>query len=750
MVVNPMNKQTSCHASRVPIFRVTRHASRVPILRVTRHASRVTIISLLSFLCITVTAVPQSAGTEDQSWRFIGPGATGGRISDIEVDRSNPRNIYACASTGGIFKSGDWGASWVPVFDQAGGSLSIGDIAICDSDPNLIWAGTGEASGEQSAASVGDGVYKSTDGGKSWKCMGLKGTRHISKIQINPLNPDIVYVAATGARWGNNEERGIYRTKDGGKSWEKVLYLNDFTGMGDLVMFPDCKTLLASSWHQYRNAWAHLQRGPSSGLYRSDDGGDTWEKVERGFSKDTIGRTALVVAPSDPKVVYACVESPKGGLYRSDDFGQTWNLMSSKVSTSYWYGRIYVDPKNADHVYVMGMMVQESIDGGKTFKPVRIPGVHVDHHVYWFDPADANVQLLGNDGGFYSTADGGRSWKHHTILLIGQYYAISIDQSEPYRVFGGLQDNGVWGGPSRGAGGGTVSDAEVRSICGGDGFWSAVDPTDSTIAYGESQYGGIVMYDYRTGKDFYIQPQSKDKENPYRFNWNAPFIISTHPPHAIYLGGNKLLKTEDRGGHWTEVSPDISKNENLKTKTIQGMKPVLKPYAAITALAESPIKPGVIYAGTDDGNLQMTKDGGQTWVDLSGKLPMPADRFWTRLFCSVHDIGTVYAACARYYEANDLKPYLFRSTDFGQSWEPISTGMPAEAVVRGFAEDPLNPDHLFCGIHNGLLISYDGGRSWHRAPGLIPVAIDDIKIAAAYGEVVLGSYGRGIIIGNIN
>lgn len=703
-----------------------------------------TLFTLFTFL--TLFTIPLQAQFP-ASYRFIGPGISSGRISDIEVDSQNPAKIYVAAATGGVFKSADQGKNWIPVFDQAGMSLSIGDMAICETRPDLIWVGTGEASGEQAAASIGDGVYKSADGGRTWKCMGLKHSRHISRIQINPLNPDIVYVAATGARWGNNEERGIFRTTDGGNTWEKILYINDYTGMSDLVIHPDGKTLFAAAWQQYRNAWAHIQRGPCSALYRSEDGGDTWEKMTKGFSKDTLGRIALAIAPSKPDLIYACVESKNGGFYRSTNKGRRWKLMNIKPSTAYWYGRIYVNPTNEGNVFVMGTMVQESRNGGKTFMLMDTRNVHVDHHVLWIDAGNPLNRLLGNDGGVYKTMDGGKKWSFYNNLDIGQYYAITVDQEKPYRIFGGKQDNGVWGGPSAATDGGITPDSLISNISWGDGFWAAVDPHDPGIVYGESQYGGISRYDFRTGKSFYVQPENPDKKNPYRFNWNAPYIISVHPPHAIYIGGNKLFRSENLGEDWTEVSPDLSRNENLKSRLVMGMKPVFKPYASITALAESPLKPGVIYAGTDDGNLQMTRDGGQTWINISEKLPMPSDRFFTRLICSIHAIGTLYAACARYYEANDLKPYLFRSTDFGQTWESLTTAMPEEAVIRGFAEHPLNPDLLYCGIHNGLLISIDAGKTWNRAPGLIPVAIDDIKIQMPTGDVVLGSYGRGIIIG---
>ena len=703
-------------------------------------------LSLLSSCLLSLCLLSVNLSAQiPQSYRYIGPGVNSGRISDIEVDSRTPQNIYVAASTGGIFKSADWGKTWAPIFDFAGMSLSIGDLAVCETNPELIWAGTGEASGEQAAASIGDGVYKSTDGGKTWTCMGLKESRHISKIQISPLNPDIVYVAATGARWGNNEERGIFRTDDGGKTWKKILYANDYTGMSDLLVHPDGKTIFASAWQQYRNAWAHIQRGPSSALYRSEDGGDTWEKVTQGFSKDTLGRIAIALAPSSPDIIYACVESKKGGFYRSANKGKTWKLMNSKPSTAYWYGRIYINPTDENNAFVMGTMVQETRDGGKTFIIMNSRNVHVDHHIIWIDPKNPKRRLLGNDGGLYQTHDSGENWSFYNNLYIGQYYAITVDEGYHYRIFGGKQDNGVWGGPAYSVHGEVAPDSLITNISWGDGFWAALDQEDKTIAYGESQYGGLSRYEFRTGKSFYVQPRSSDKKNPYRFNWNAPYFISTHPPHALIMGGNKVFRSENRGEDWTVISPDLSRNEPVASKTIMGMKPVLKPYASITALAESPIKPGVIYAGTDDGNLQMTADGGQTWVDLSGKLPMPNDRFFTRLVCSVTAVGTVYAACARYYEANDLKPYLFRSTDFGQTWESLTADMPAEAVIRGFAEHPLHSEVLYCGIHNGLLVSIDSGKTWVRAP-MIAVAIDDIRIQMPTGDVVLGSYGRGIII----
>jgi len=411
-------------------------------------------------------------------WREIGPGTYGGRISDIEVDPSDHNTIFVSPSTGGIFKTTDNGLTWRAVFDKAGTTLSIGDIAISESNPDIMWAGSGEASGEQSPSSIGDGIYKSTDGGESWENMGLKESRHFSKVVIHPENPDILFAGATGSRWGENDERGVFRTKDGGESWEKVLFINGNTGISDVVMHPGGKRIFASAWEQRRSAWAHVRMGPGSGLYRSDNGGDSWTKVTDGLPQDNIGRIALAIAPSNPDVMYACLEHDSLGLFRSDDGGSSWKNMYDRVRTSYWYGRIYVDPNDENRIWVMGVNVMESTDGGKTFNRVVMRGVHVDHHVVWFNPEDKNHIILGNDGGLYFTNDRGGSWDFVANIPIGQYYDISIDNRDPYWVYGGLQDNGVRGGPSGSATGRPVTNSDIVFVSGGDGFYSATEPAD--------------------------------------------------------------------------------------------------------------------------------------------------------------------------------------------------------------------------------------------------------------------------------
>jgi len=716
----------------------------------THFALRLTSTLLFLLLCFACT---RSDGPEFSAeiisqipWRSIGPGRYGGRISDIEVVQQEKLTVYISASTGGVFRSVDTCRTWSPLFDHAGGSLSIGDMAVSTSDPHIIWVGTGESSGEQSSASIGDGVYKSLDGGSTWQHVGLEKTRHISRIRIHPKNSDVVYVAATGSRWGANEERGIYRTADGGQTWEKILYVDDNTGFSDLLLYPDGTTLLASAWQQYRNAWAHVQKGPNSGLYRSTDGGDSWTRIGKPIPQDNIGRIALDYAPSNPNRVYACLEHDSLGFFKSEDMGETWVSMNDRVRISYWYGRIYVDPVNEERLWIMGALVQETTDGGNSFNRIQMKGVHMDHHVVWVNPEESAFMILGNDGGLYLTHDRGTAWTFIGNLPIGQYYNISTDHSDPYWIYGGLQDNGVWGAPSKSYCNKLICNSDYLSVVGGDGFYSASEPLNASGVYGEAQYGYIVRYDIKTDERKSIRPKPEAEEEEYRFTWNTPFFISRHKPHALYLGGNKLFKTIDQGEHWAVISEDLTRGPKPDTITIMGVKPVRKPYAALSVLCESPLRKGLIYAGTDDGNLHLTMDDGETWTDLTEKLPGPQDRFLTRIVASVHDLATAYVAYGRYYEADDFTPYLFRTSDFGETWIDITGDMPEMALVKGFAEHPRNPHLLFAGIHNGLLISIDDGIHWVQPDNLLKVAVDDIEIAALDNDLVLGSYGRGLFI----
>ncbi|MFC1556219.1 WD40/YVTN/BNR-like repeat-containing protein [candidate division KSB1 bacterium] len=703
---------------------------------------------LILFLClIGINALSQGSYTdyfENLHWRHIGPAVFGGRIPDIEAVPENPAIIYTAGSTGGVFKTTNNGITWEPIFDDAGTTLSIGDIALAPSDPLIVWVGSGEANGEQGAASLGDGVFKSLDGGKTWQNMGLRDTRFIHRVVIHPENPDIVFVASPGHRWGPNAERGLFRTQDGGKTWKKVLYINEDTGVADVVMEANGRVLYASAFQRRRHAWGNLTGGPDSGIYRSFDGGDTWEKLGGGLPEGTLGKIALAIAKSSPNVVYAAIGDKDGGLYRTEDRGTTWTRVND-IRTSYWYGNIYVDPLNENKLWIMGTQLDVSIDGGKTFEnDWTAQGIHVDHHVLWINPKNTDHMLLGNDGGFYITYDGARNWRFINNIPIAQFYAINVDNRDPYHVYGGLQDNGTWGMPSRTYCRTGILNEDVLNVGGGDGFVPAIDPRDHTVVYAESQYGGLTRMDLVTRQSSYIKPTPEDEEEQYRFNWNSPILISAHDPDVIYFGGNKVFKTVDKGENWEVISPDLTRNENPAEWEILGLKPSLRAYNTITAIAESPVQQGVIYAATDDQRIHVTLDEGKTWDDLTDKFKFPdVTKFATKLCASLHDAGTAYISFTGHYY-DDFKPYIYRTTDFGDSWKSVTGDMPDEAVVKAVIEHPGNPDLLFAGIHNGLMVTVNGGKNWIRAGGLPPVAVDDIKIKN--NDLILGTYGRGIII----
>jgi photosystem II stability/assembly factor-like uncharacterized protein len=712
-------------------------------------ASRLLAFLLLFLLSPSQQALSQQSGGgglfENVQWRHIGPAVFGGRIPAVEAVPHNPAVIYVAGSTGGIFKTTNNGVTWKPIFDHAGPTLSIGDMALAPSDPLVLWVGTGEAKGEQQAGSLGNGVYRSPDGGETWAHMGLEDTRFIHRVVVHPQDPDIVFVAAPGHRWGPNEERGLYRTVDGGKTWEKVLYIDEDTGVTEVAMEANGRILYAAAWQRRRHAWGNLTGGPKSGIYRSMDGGTTWEKLGGGLPQGILGKIAIAIAKSSPNVVYAAIGDTDGGLYRSEDRGTTWARVND-IRTSYWYGTIYVDPLNENKVWVMGTLLDVSIDGGKTFEnDWTARGIHVDHHVLWINPKNPDHMLLGNDGGFHITYDGARTWSFLNNIPLAQYYAMGIDNRDPYHVYGGLQDNGTWGIPSRTYSRVGILNEDVVNVGGGDGFVPVIDPRDYTTVYAESQYGALRRVDLVTGRSTSIRPVPEDTAEAYRFNWNSPVLISPHDPDVLYFGGNKLFKTTDTGESWEAVSHDLTKNEKPSEWEIMGLKPSLRPYNTLTALDESPLQQGLIYVGADDGSVHRTLDGGMTWEPLSQKFDLRGEgRFVTRIHASPSHQATAYLAFTGHYH-NDFRPHLFRTRDAGESWARITAGMPAEAVVLALVEHPNNPDLLFAGIHNGLLVSTDGGRSWTRAGGnLPPVSVNDIRIKN--GDLVLATYGRGIMI----
>jgi photosystem II stability/assembly factor-like uncharacterized protein len=711
--------------------------------------SKVTLLIALLLLTLPQGTSAQEFETADYfqplEWRHIGPAVFGGRIPDVEAVPKNPAIIFVAGSTGGIFKTTNNGVTWRPVFDDAGSTLSIGDMAIAPSDPLIVWVGTGESNGEQQAGSLGDGVYRSLDGGETWQNMGLRDTRFIHRIAIHPENPDIVFVAAPGHRWGPNEERGLFRTLDGGLTWDKVLYINEDTGVVEVAMEDNGRVLYAAAYQRRRHAWGNLTGGPHSGIYRSMDGGSTWEKLGGGLPEGILGKTAIAIAKSSPNVVYAAIGDSDGGLYRSEDRGSTW-MRVNDIRTSYWYGNIYVDPVNENKVWIMGTQLDVSIDGGKTFEnDWTARGIHVDHHVLWINPKNTDHMLMGNDGGFHITYDGARTWSFLNNIPIAQFYVMGIDNRDPYHVYGGLQDNGTWGLPSRTYSRAGILNEDVVNVGGGDGFVPVIDPRDHTVVYAESQYGALRRVDLVTGRSEGIKPVPEDTTETYRFNWNSPVLISPHDPDVIYFGGNKLFKTNDRGENWEVVSQDLTRNETPSEWEIMGLKPSLREYNSLTAIAESPLQEGLIYTGADDGSVHRTPDGGQTWEALTEKFQFEGEvKFVTKIHASSTNPGTAYIAFTGHYY-DDFRPYLFKTEDSGISWRSITGDMPAETMVMAIAEHPDNPDLLFAGIHNGLMISLNGGENWTRAGGnLPPVSVNDVMVKN--GDLVLATYGRGIVI----
>jgi photosystem II stability/assembly factor-like uncharacterized protein len=709
------------------------------------------------------TAVPLPAPSVAQpwpsnsSWRHIGPAAFGGRVDDIEAVPGDPRIIFVASAAGGVFRSTNNGTTWDAVFDAFGTTLSIGDIAIAPSNPKIVWAGTGEPNNRQSST-WGDGVYRSIDGGTTWQQMGLRETQTIGRIVIDPHNPDIVFVAAVGHLFGPNDERGLYRTKDGGTSWQKVLGVDANTGATDVVIEPDGRTLIAATYQRRRRAFGFAGSGPGSGLWRSTDGGDTWQRVASGMPSGDMGRIGLDVSASNPNVVYAVIEAtpPGGGVYRSDDRGATWTRQSATNQRPNYFSQIRVDTKNPNRVWLLATALMVSNDGGKTFSSDSIAAyAHPDHHAMWIDPAQPEHIMLGNDGGVYFTYDAGRSWDYVDNLPIAQFYDIAIDNREPYWIYGGAQDNGSWAFPSATYSRGGMTKTDVLNTGFGDGFQSAVDPLDRRFVYANSQNGRAFLADMVTREEHFIQPVAPAGQDPYRFNWNTAIHLSPNDPTAYYMGAQKLLKTTNRGQTWQEISPDLSKHLPRAQVSVGAGFPAgrslsandgVSAYGNITTISESPRARGTIYIGTDDGNVQMTTDGGGHWTDLTTRFDLPGTRYVSKVLASRHDARVAYVAFDGHWD-DDMKPYLFKTVDGGATWHSITADLPAWKPIKTLEEDPRNPNVVYVGTEFGLYWTFDGGGHWSVATGNVPpVMVDRIIINPKTNDLILGTHGRGVII----
>jgi len=692
-------------------------------------------------------------------WRNIGPANMVGRITDIEGVPGDMNIVYVGTASGGIWKSTNGGVTWTPIFENQG-VASIGDIALEPGNPEVIYVGTGE-SNVRNSVSFGNGVYKSTDGGKTWQHLGLRDTRHISRIVINPKNPEIVYVGALGHAFGPNRERGVFRSINGGKTWTRVLYTDEFHGVADMDIDPQNPNIVyAALWRFERKPWTFTSGDEKGGVYKSVDGGQSWKRLEKGLPK-LIGRIGIKVSRSNPNVVYAITESKEGTLYRSDDKGETFCLVSKDVeivSRGFYYTDIRVDPADENRVYAVSSRLHLSIDGGKTFKRIS-SSTHVDFHALWIDPLEPRRMWQGQDGGVAVSYDRGKTWEYVNNFPVGQFYQIYTDNREPfYYVGGGLQDNGTWYGPNRTREPFGILNDDWRMISFGDGFHIIVHPDDPELFLSESQGGNIMRTNMRTREQQNVSPQPRRADGApasmlkYRFNWNTPLVLSPHDANTVYVGGNVVFRSKDFGSTWEIISPDLTTNDPEKQKTAGGPawpeNTTAEYHCTIISLAESPVQPGVLWAGTDDGNLLVSKNGAETWVNVVSNVPgVPSFSPVSHVQPSYISAGMAYCSFDRHM-LDDFHPYVFMTTDFGQTWMDITGDLPVSAYVWVLRKDPRNPNIIYAGTELGLFASFNGGKNWVRLhlKNLPTVAVHDILIHQRDNDLILGTHGRSIWI----
>ncbi len=716
---------------------------------------------LLTTLPAAVAAAqrPQATWPDSTSWRHLGPAAFGGRIDDIEAVAQDPRIIFVGAASGGVFRSVNNGVTWEPVLDRYANTLSVGDIAIAPSDRNIVWVGMGEPNSRQSST-WGDGVYRSLDGGTTWQHMGLRETQTIGRIVIDPRDPNTVFVAALGHLWGPNEQRGLYRTRDGGKTWQRVLGVDENTGAVDVAIDRDGRTLFAATYQRRRRASGFAGSGPGSGLWRSLDGGDTWERLTtaNGLPAGDLGRIGIAIAASEPDVVYAVIESRSGGVFRSSDRGRTWARQSPTNQRASYYSQIRVDPNDANRVWLLATNIFASVDGGKTFvvDSASQTHVHPDHHALWIDPNDSKHMLLGNDGGFYATYDRAQHWQFIDNLPISQFYDVAVDKRDPYWIYGGAQDNGQWALPSRTFSRGGMTNVDVINTGYADGFQAAVDQRDPRFVYTESQNGRLYLIDMETREERWITPYPADAKERYRFNWNTPLLAVPGDTSLVYYGAQRLLATRDRGNTWQAVSPDLTTNPadwrkiplgaGFSARESLSRDDGITNYGTITTIGVSPKAPGTVYVGTDDGQVQMTTDGGGRWTNITSRFRMPAPRWVGKVLPSRIDPRVTYAVFDGHND-DDLTPHVFRSSDGGATWSSIAGDLPNGIVARTIEEHPRNANLLFLGTEFGLYWTFDGGRHWTRATGnMPPVRVDRVILNDDTNDLIVATHGRGIIV----
>ncbi|MEW6731748.1 MAG: glycosyl hydrolase, partial [Acidobacteriota bacterium] len=681
--------------------------------------------------------------------RSIGPATMSGRIMAIDAVNNNPSIVYVGAAGGGVWKSTNGGTTFKSIFDKY--TQSIGALTIDQTRPDTVWVGTGESC-TRNSSSVGTGVYKTTDGGENWQSIGLEKSERISKIIIDPKNSDTVYVAVVGHLWDANEERGVYKTTDGGKTWQRIHYVDANTGCSDLAIDPqENSTLYACMWQFRRQPWTFSSGGPGSGLYKSTDAGKTWRKINKGLPEGDLGRIAIAVAPSRPNIVYVNVEAKKTALYRSEDMGESWQQINSSANLAarpFYFSHLLVDPKDYKKIYKPGFSLTVSRDGGQSFSGTSGSN-HSDHHALWIDPNNTAEMYLGTDGGVYKSMDFGNTWIFMKNLPVSQFYHVTYDLNRPYNVYGGLQDNGSWMGPSQSPNG--IENKDWRNLGYGDGFWVFPDPLDKDIVYCEYQGGKMLRHHRSTGEIKTIPPLPKEGEPDYRFNWNAPIALSPNNPNVIYVGAQYLFRSTNKGESWERISEDLTTNNPEKQKQLESGGLTVdnssaENHCTIFAISESPKDEKVIWAGTDDGNLQITLDGGKTWTNVVKNLPgLPANTWCSGIEASHYDKAVAYAVFDG-HQTGDMKTYVYKTTDSGQTWRSISTD-----AIKGYAhvirEDLVNPNLLFLGTEFGLFITLDGGQQWAQFTGKFPsVAVRDIVIHPRESDILIATHGRGLYI----
>lgn len=695
------------------------------------------------------------------SFRLVGPAAFSGRIADIAVNPKNFSEWYIAVASGGLWKTVNSGTTFTPLFDDQA-VYAMGCVTIDPNNTDVVWLGTGE-NNSQRAIGIGDGVYKSTDAGKTWKNMGLKNSAHIGRIQVDPRNSNVVYVATHGPLWGPGGDRGLYKTTNGGETWEKILYIGEYTGINDVEMDPRNPDILYASAHQReRRAYSKINGGPESGLYKSTDAGKTWKKITNGFpSEGNIGRIGIALSKANPDVLYAMVElSPAGGrssFLRSMNKGETWEVMSNAgTSSPQYYQKLITDPVDVNTVIYLDVNNMRSKDGGKTWTQIGERNKHVDNHSLWINPTNTKHYLAGCDGGIYESWDAGATWKFHPHLPIGQFYRVRVDNNYPfYRIYGGTQDNGSWMGPAR-----TIrqfiTNDDWRHMLGGDGFLSIPDPYDPTISYHESQNGGIARVDHLLQRSTGLRTPREQGEPAARFNWDTPYLVSSHNSNTLYIGSQYVFKSTNRGDTWTKISPDLTRQINVDTMPLMGQKwdrntavalhSSTAPFGNMSSLKESALKPGMIWAGTDDGLVWLTEDDGANWKRFDKFPGVPEMTYVTNVQPSIHDVNTVFASFDGKKDASNWTPYILKSTDKGATWKSIASNLPQGSVYT-MIEDHINPNLLFLGTEYGIFVTIDGGGSWVRMKNGIPtIPVLEIDIQRRDNDLILATFGRGFYI----